>query len=238
MSRVHPEVKKSRDIANGVLLTPLRHRSRSGSSDGGKALANGSPWNRQESLSSPPKRTHRVSKYESHLEMFTGQSARRQPVVTTSKKAVQLQRKCESKRATVKRATPPQPTTVRPATAPDIPGIVPDVADEMDGWAFDRAAALASMDAIAVTGSHFHLQDRRVLAYFAKLSVGRRSDDVIRVNFAYLHELLRSGAAVNAVDDLGQTPMHEVAREWGTDVAQYDDDFYWPIPPPEIILLS
>jgi hypothetical protein len=71
---------------------------------------------------------------------------------------------------------------------------------------------------ISVTASHFMLDDRSILVYFSKLSA---SDDSVCVNFSFIDHLLSKGANVNAVDDLGQSALHAVVKDWGTDVLQY-----------------
>ena len=70
---------------------------------------------------------------------------------------------------------------------------------------------------IAITASHFIIDDRSILVYFAKLSV---ADESVCVSFSFVDHLLSKGANVNAVDDLGQSALHAVAKDWGTDVLQ------------------
>lgn len=40
-------------------------------------------------------------------------------------------------------------------------------------------------------------------------------------SFDYIEELIAAGADVNAPDRIGQRVLHEVARDWGDDIAQY-----------------
>ena len=55
-----------------------------------------------------------------------------------------------------------------------------------------------------------------LLVYFVLLA----HFDRVSVSFEALHELLTSGADVNATDHLGQTVLHEVARLWDHSIAR------------------
>ncbi len=57
-----------------------------------------------------------------------------------------------------------------------------------------------------------------LLTYFAKLA-NSPEDETIDVEF--VESLLRGGADINVTDCHGQSIMHEVAREWHVDVAQF-----------------
>ena len=59
---------------------------------------------------------------------------------------------------------------------------------------------------------------RGLLIYFAKLA-SSPEDELIDVDF--IDSLLRGGADINVTDRYGQTIMHEVAREWHINVAQF-----------------
>ncbi|KAL5255648.1 hypothetical protein ACHWQZ_G011029 [Mnemiopsis leidyi] len=56
-----------------------------------------------------------------------------------------------------------------------------------------------------------------LLFYFFKLADNPNTI----ASFEYIDQLLAAGADVNAQDRVGQTLLHEVARDWSDDVAQY-----------------
>ena len=56
-----------------------------------------------------------------------------------------------------------------------------------------------------------------LLNYFQKLA---HSPEGELIDLEFIDSLLRVGADINVTDMYGQTIMHEVAREWSTDVAQ------------------
>ena len=61
--------------------------------------------------------------------------------------------------------------------------------------------------------------NQALLQYFAKLSSSADVDDSL--DLGHIQSLLREGASVNTSDRFGQTLLHEVARSWGVDVAQF-----------------
>ncbi|KAH9499868.1 hypothetical protein Btru_076794 [Bulinus truncatus] len=61
--------------------------------------------------------------------------------------------------------------------------------------------------------------NKELIRYFAKL--GQSKDEKDTVDLAYVDILIDSGADINCTDKHGQTILHEVAREWHTDVALY-----------------
>lgn len=71
---------------------------------------------------------------------------------------------------------------------------------------------------IGVAASHFMLDDRSLLVYLAKLSA--TDEENVCVDFSFVNHLISKGANVNALDDLGQSALHAVAKDWGADVLQ------------------
>lgn len=67
-------------------------------------------------------------------------------------------------------------------------------------------------DGLSVAGSH------AILIYFARMSI---SSSVERLDYNFLFTLLQHGAEINISDRFGQTVMHEVGRNWNTDVAEF-----------------
>ncbi|KAM5158169.1 uncharacterized protein ACMZJ9_009416 [Mantella aurantiaca] len=73
--------------------------------------------------------------------------------------------------------------------------------------------------------NHVHLPEEvaikasndTILNYFIKLS----KDENQQINFETIDQLLSKGSDVNEVDKYGQTVMHEVAKSWHTEVAQF-----------------
>ena len=61
--------------------------------------------------------------------------------------------------------------------------------------------------------------NQALLQYFAKLSSSADVDDSL--DLEHIQSLLHEGASVNTSDRFGQTLLHEVARSWGVDVAQF-----------------
>ena len=58
-----------------------------------------------------------------------------------------------------------------------------------------------------------------LLQYFAKVSSSADLDDSL--DLEHIRSLLHEGASVNTTDRFGQTLLHEVARNWGVDAAQF-----------------
>lgn len=57
-----------------------------------------------------------------------------------------------------------------------------------------------------------------LIMYFSKLG---HSDEDESIDLKFVDSLLRGGANLNFPDRYGQTVMHEIARAWHTDVAQF-----------------
>lgn len=61
--------------------------------------------------------------------------------------------------------------------------------------------------------------NQALLKYFVTLSSSPDADDSL--DLEHIQSLLHEGACVNTSDRFGQTLLHEVSRNWGTDVAQF-----------------
>lgn len=61
---------------------------------------------------------------------------------------------------------------------------------------------------------------QELINYFIELSQQVEADVKV-VDYGYLEILIERGAHVNAIDNYGQTVLHEVARIWHKDVAQF-----------------
>ena len=59
----------------------------------------------------------------------------------------------------------------------------------------------------------------RLLQYFAKMTSSNELE--VSVDLDFIQTLIKSGASVKATDNFGQTVIHEVARAWGIEVAQF-----------------
>eukprot|EP00111_Clytia_hemisphaerica_P011884 TCONS_00034914-protein len=59
---------------------------------------------------------------------------------------------------------------------------------------------------------------RALIIYFAKMA---RKGSTERIDYRFLDSLFKGGANVNVTDKHGQTVLHEVARNWNTDLAKY-----------------
>ena len=59
---------------------------------------------------------------------------------------------------------------------------------------------------------------RALIIYFSKMA---RKGSTERIDYRFLDSLFKGGADVNVTDKHGQTVLHEVARNWNTDVAKY-----------------
>eukprot|EP00794_Sanderia_malayensis_P005153 gene5153-5803_t len=62
-------------------------------------------------------------------------------------------------------------------------------------------------------------QQNALIGYFVTLA--DKEDDKSTVDYNHINKLLDSGADINVGDKYGQTVLHEVARIWHTDVAQF-----------------
>ncbi|PFX32604.1 transient receptor potential cation channel subfamily V member 3-like [Stylophora pistillata] len=61
--------------------------------------------------------------------------------------------------------------------------------------------------------------NQALLKYFVTLSSSSDCDD--KLDLGHIQSLLLEGACVNTCDRFSQTLLHEVSRNWGTDVAQF-----------------
>lgn len=59
---------------------------------------------------------------------------------------------------------------------------------------------------------------RAIVIYFSRMAKMTSNE---RVDYHFLHSLIRNGAEVNISDKYGQTVLHEVARSWNIDVARF-----------------
>ena len=59
----------------------------------------------------------------------------------------------------------------------------------------------------------------KLLQYFAKVTSS--NDLEVSVDLDFIQVLIKNGASVKATDNFGQTVLHEVARAWGIEVAQF-----------------
>lgn len=59
---------------------------------------------------------------------------------------------------------------------------------------------------------------RALIIYFAKMA---RKGSTETIDYRFLDSLFKGGANVNVTDKHGQTVLHEIARNWNTDVAKY-----------------
>lgn len=59
---------------------------------------------------------------------------------------------------------------------------------------------------------------RALIIYFAKMA---RKGSTERIDYRFLDSLFKGGGNVNVTDKHGQTVLHEVSRNWNTDVAKY-----------------
>ncbi|KAL9983949.1 hypothetical protein ACROYT_G006198 [Oculina patagonica] len=64
-----------------------------------------------------------------------------------------------------------------------------------------------------------HDPNQALLQYFTRLSSSPDMEDSL--DLEHIKSLLHEGAPVNTSDRFGQTLLHEVSRNWGTDVAQF-----------------
>ena len=66
--------------------------------------------------------------------------------------------------------------------------------------------------------SNAYAGSRAIIIYFSRMSNAANTE---KIDYDFLHSLISNGAAVNVSDKYGQTVMHEVARNWNTDVAKF-----------------
>ena len=64
-----------------------------------------------------------------------------------------------------------------------------------------------------------YIKSKELITYFAQLARSKNPTDTIDLKM--VDRLIRNGANINITDKYGQTVMHEVAKNWHTDVAKY-----------------
>ncbi|XP_066920026.1 transient receptor potential cation channel subfamily A member 1-like [Clytia hemisphaerica] len=64
-----------------------------------------------------------------------------------------------------------------------------------------------------------YIKSKELITYFAQLARSKNPTDAIDLKM--VDRLIRNGANLNVTDKYGQTVMHEVAKNWHTDVAKY-----------------
>ena len=84
--------------------------------------------------------------------------------------------------------------------------------EEFDGYDGSKQ----SMDEIAKKS---HVKSKELIRYFISLSKSKKDDS--KVELDYVETLIEDGADLNWPDKHGQTVLHEVARIWHPDVAQF-----------------
>jgi len=73
-------------------------------------------------------------------------------------------------------------------------------------------------EAASKKGTKIAAASRALIIYFSKMA---RKGSTERIDYRFLDSLFKGGADVNVTDKHGQTVLHEVARNWNTDVAKY-----------------
>ncbi|KAK3714551.1 hypothetical protein QZH41_014228, partial [Actinostola sp. cb2023] len=68
-------------------------------------------------------------------------------------------------------------------------------------------------------GGYINSSSRALLYYFAKLAANSNEQEIIDLEF--VNTLITTGADINISDRHGQTVMHEAARQWEVEVAQF-----------------
>ena len=64
-----------------------------------------------------------------------------------------------------------------------------------------------------------YIKSKELITYFAQLARSKNPNDTIDLKL--VEKLIKSGANINVTDKYGQTVMHEVAKNWHTDVARF-----------------
>ena len=64
-----------------------------------------------------------------------------------------------------------------------------------------------------------YIKSKELITYFAQLARSKNPNDTIDLKL--VDKLIKNGANINVTDKYGQTVMHEVAKNWHTDVAKY-----------------
>jgi len=64
-----------------------------------------------------------------------------------------------------------------------------------------------------------YLKSKELITYFAQLARSKNTNDTI--DLKKVDRLLKNGADINVNDKYGQTVLHEVAKNWHTDIAKY-----------------
>ena len=64
-----------------------------------------------------------------------------------------------------------------------------------------------------------YIKSKELITYFAQLARSKNPNDTIDLKL--VEKLIKNGANINVTDKYGQTVMHEVAKNWHTDVARF-----------------
>ena len=74
------------------------------------------------------------------------------------------------------------------------------------------------MSTSSVFKRNISASSQAIVIYFSRMAKKTSNE---KIDYKFLHSLIRNGAAVNVSDKYGQTVLHEVARNWNVDVAKF-----------------
>lgn len=90
---------------------------------------------------------------------------------------------------------------------------------DSDGNSSDGAVGGTGGETTLRKRKNVYIKSKELITYFAQLARSKNPND--SVDLRLVDKLIKNGANVNVTDKYGQTIMHEIAKNWHTDVAKY-----------------